>query len=115
MYDKYRKRTDKKEFLARIINLYGRFLDEKSQKVWIMSCNDVLADNVDYDRLWFYFIREFDTKTINNIPSCQWLYQASKNFLPPSPEPEKLPEGVPCPPEIRAKIKAIFERKSANF
>ena len=110
------KKMSKKDFLSRIITLYGHFLDDEARKIWVMSCNDVLREDVNYDTLWLYFCTEYKTRTVNDIPSCQWLYQSSLNCLIKKEKPkEELPEGVPCPPEIKAKLKALFAKRSANF
>ena len=113
MSNRYGKIT-KKEFLSRIIDLYGRFLDDGARKIWVISCNDVLSENINYNGLWWYFCREFQTKTVNDIPSCQWLYQASRQFLPEPPAPQEKPEREPPPEEwykTKQKLEQIVGRK----
>lgn len=105
---------DKSEFLTRILNLYGRFLDNETSSIWIKSCADVLENDINFDDFWWYFCREFDTKTINNIPACQWLYQHSQQFRPQELfEPVDLPKEPP-PMEwykIKRKLEEMTGRK----
>jgi len=105
---------DKKEFLARILNLYGRFLDEETAANWIKTCADVLDDDIKYDDFWWYFCREFDTKTINTIPACQWLYKASLQFKAVQLFQKEEVQKEPPPIEwykIRKKLEEVTGRK----
>lgn len=108
--------TPKEDFLTRIINIYGSNMTAAAKKDYYKACDEVLKGDIDYRKLWQEFLYEFDTKTIGSAPSPQWLYKASINCLIKKEKPkEELPPGVPCPPEIRAKLKALFATKSADF
>ena len=103
--------TPKEDFLTRIINIYCANMTTACKKEYYKACYEALIGDIDYRKLWQEFLCEFDTKTIGNAPSPQWLYRESRNCLIPKEQPkEELPEGVPCPPEIKAKLKAFFKR-----
>lgn len=101
--------SPKEDFLTRIINIYGGNMTAITKKEYYKACDEVLQGDINYKSLWYEFLYEFDTKTIGNAPSPQWLYKASRNCLVKAEKTkEELPPGVPCPPEIRAKLKAFF-------
>lgn len=113
---------DKSEFITYLITLYGGFMDDKKQDLWIKDCSDVLEDYIDFTKFRFHFLHEFDSRTINNIPSPQWLYRESRQFAKEKIssiektqqylEKRKMEKelAIPCPPEIKAKIEALKEK-----
>lgn len=116
--------TKKIEFINYLSTVYGGFLDDKKRKLWIKDCIEVLEDEIDYLKFRIHFLHEFDTKTLNNIPSPQWLYKESRQFLPNRRSAieqtekmiaeQKQLKGVPCPEYIRLKMKALFADKTVE-
>ena len=105
--------TPKEDFLSKIINIYCGNMTNSARKEYYKACFEVLQGDINYRKLWQEFLYEFDTKTIGNAPSPQWLYKASLNcIVKPEKPKEELPPGVPCPPEIRQQLKAFFGKEN---
>jgi len=107
----------KAEFINYLLALYGKFLDPKQKQLWTKDAFDVLEDNIDYTKFRLYFLHEFESKTISNIPSPQWLYRESRQFIKQKQNYKILeqiksePPGIPCPPEIKARINNILSNR----
>lgn len=105
------KKMDRTDFLNKILNIYGRAFGQTKEGIaakesWLASCFEVLpSTNCNYERLWLHFLQNFDCRTILEIPSAQWLYKASTNYIIQAPRDEALvlldnmPKGDPPPPE----------------
>lgn len=110
------KKTSKAEFITYISGLYGKYLTDAEKKTWLKDCNDIIPNNTDFDQLRFYFLREFDTKTIN-IPSPQWFYKASLKFIPNQKTKEdierenlnKLPQSFEIPSFVGERWRKHYE------
>jgi len=117
---------DKAEFLTKILNIYGRAFGKTDEGIsakdsWIESCFEVLPNkNCNYDRLWLHFLKNFDCRTILEIPSPQWLYQASQSYIEEKTDCEALiniqnmPKGEPPPPEWFIRKQKLFEKNFGN-